>query len=155
MRKNLSFTRIKKAMPGFNERELTEEDFWKIAKRERIVVKEMWMPANGYWQRRRGRDYIILNKRLRGTYLWLHTAFHELVHYFLDTPLPSEEPTTLYRRRSPDPDDPRERLADAFALVAMIPFRRLEQLAGEDLTGDPELMNLAAQRVSVRADLGI
>ncbi len=151
---NLTLDRIFEIFPYFNDRPITENDFWRACKREKVIVKEMPLMVNGYYQFKRGRHYILLNNRLSGL-TWLHTAFHEFCHYLFDAPMPGEE-QTLYRRPCGDRDDPRDMFADAFALICLLPFPELVRLAmEEDLSSNEQMLNLAMSRVEVRAKYGI
>lgn len=149
----ISYDRICQRIKHFNVRPLSDKDFWRIAKRERIVVKEIPLVVDGYYQKKRGRHFIIINSRLRGM-KWLHTAFHELMHYFLDVPMATEE-ATLYRR-SKKTKRPlrREEIADAFALMAILPFPELEKLSAEDLHDHPVLAPLVVARLQAYKDFG-
>lgn len=151
---DISYERICQVLKGFNVKPLSDKDFWRVVKRERIVVKEIPLIVDGYYQKKRGRHYIIINSRLRGT-KWLHTAFHELMHFYLDVPFANEE-ATLYRRSKKKTKKPlrREETADAFALMAILPFPELEKLSAEDLEDQTALASLVVARLQVLADLG-
>lgn len=151
--KHFSLKRIRDIFPQFNERPIGEADFWRVCKSSKIIVKELPLQVDGYHKRYRGRDYILLNRTLTGR-KWLHTALHELCHFLFDAPTESDNYAS-YRRTNGDPADPRERFADAFALVCMIPFADLERLSREDLSDDPAMLSLCADRIKVLADFKI
>ncbi len=148
--KNLSLARIKAVFPHFNERPITEDDFWRAAKREKIIVREIPLAVDGYYQPKRGRHYILINSELTGV-KWLHTALHEFCHYLFDVPGVPEN-HVMYRRPCGDASDPREMFADAFALVGLLPFPDLVRLQGEDLSDNAWLTQIVRDRIVVRAD---
>jgi Zn-dependent peptidase ImmA (M78 family) len=146
----LSLARIREVFPHFNERPITESDFWKAAKRERVIVRELPLVVDGYYQHKGGRHYILINDRLSGL-KWLHTALHEFCHYLFDAPEHMDN-EVLFRRDafSEGAVHARERFADAFALFAMLPFPSLLELQSEDLTENPWLANLVRDRIAAR-----
>lgn len=146
---NFTLAAIKEVFPHFNRIAITEEDFWRVCKRRKIIVKEMPLLINGYYERRKGRDYILLNTDLSSVQ-WLHTALHELCHYLLDTP-GEGQPIVLYRQPCGNLTDPREQFADAFALAGLLPFPDLERLAHEDISDNPWLLNIVQDRIAVLA----
>lgn len=75
----LSLTKLEKY--GFNQKILTEADFYEICEREQITVLELDVPASFYFSVL-GKHFIVLRKRLRGLRRTF-VMFHELAHYFL------------------------------------------------------------------------
>jgi Zn-dependent peptidase ImmA (M78 family) len=112
---NLAIARIKQIIPHFNERPLTEADFWKICRRENIQVIETPLLVDGFCFETGAKKFIYLNSRLRGIF-WLQAAFHELGHIFLHTPPGSER---------------FEQEAQAIALMAILPLGNLEKAVAE------------------------
>jgi Zn-dependent peptidase ImmA (M78 family) len=151
--KQLTLSRLNEILPGFNKRIHTEEDFWRICKRFKIIVKQMPLLVDGYHERRRGRYYILINSNLRGI-KWLHTAFHELCHFLLDAPGHSDN-YVLYRKSAGDKDDPRERFADAFATICIMPWPELKRLSNEDISDHYTLLQICHARILVYTDYGI
>lgn len=150
---NLSLTKIMTVLPLFNVEVLSEEHFWRICKKLKIIVDDkMPLAVNGYYQRKRGRHYILIDRKLRGTRKWLHTAWHEFGHYLFDAPAPNE---ALFRRACGDMQDFRERFADAFATICIMPFPLLEQIQQEDISDDPDLGNTVQARIAAHVDFGI
>lgn len=163
--RHFTLTRIRQAFPKFNVKPVTEADFWRACKKFRIVVKQMPLTVDGYHERKRGRYYILINERLTGE-KWLHTAFHEFCHFLFDAPSTGGTNYVLYRRGleldecgepvlNENEEDPRERLADAFATICLMPFPELVRLASEDISDCPELLRLCMDRLYVRADYGL
>ncbi|CAN5354788.1 hypothetical protein BH10ACI2_BH10ACI2_00240 [soil metagenome] len=150
---NLSLARVKRVFPNFNKTAITENDFWRACKKHRIIVREIPLIVDGYYQQKRGRNYILINSNLRSNNRkWLHTAWHEFAHFLMDVPGVNE---ALYRRPCGDIHDPRERFADAFALICIVPFPDLLKLLEEEcLTFDPDLAALVSSRIVVRAEFG-
>lgn len=149
---NLALIRIREIFPHFNERPITEADFWRVAKKYKIIVRPLPLSVEGYYQRKKGRDYILINDKLTGL-RWLHIALHELCHFIFDAPCETDGYTLF--RGSKAGSDRREQFADAFALIALLPFPDLVRLAHEDLTDDPWLLRLAHDRIIVRTIYGI
>jgi Zn-dependent peptidase ImmA (M78 family) len=148
---NLLLSRILEVFPHFNETEVTERDFWRACKQNRVIVRELPLMVDGYYEVRRGRHYILINNRLTGI-KWRHTALHEFCHFLFDVPDPGGQ--ALFSGHSAAGPDPREMLADAFALTCLLPFPELVRLASEGVPDDPWLMNLAGARVMVRTTYG-
>lgn len=153
MKMQLTLTKIREVFPHFNERPVTEEDFWRACKRLKIVVRQIPLTVNGYYNRRRGRDYIIINSNLAGL-PWLFTALHEFTHYLFDSPDESDN-FALYSGLCLDKEDFREKRADAFAMIGLLPFPDLLQLHKEDIAVDTWLAHVCASRILVRVDYGL
>ena len=109
----LTLHQMQKRIPQLNRTALTDLDFWRISRREKIIVREIALAVNGYYEQYRGRHYIILNRDLRGV-VWLQTAFHEMFHYFLHS-----GSRTFFNNGG---DSKPEKEADALALIALIPL---------------------------------
>lgn len=148
---NLSLMRITSVFPHFNERAVTTDDFWRVAKRERIIVKEIPLLIDGYYQRRRGRHYILINSKLSGV-RWLHTALHELHHYFFDEP---GRGAGYAFYRNGQYVDRREYKADAFATICLLPWPELLKITPEDVENNPDLADLVAARITIRTHFGL
>lgn len=145
---NLSLIKIRKYFPKFNKVAITEMEFWRAAKKAKIIVRTMPLIVNGYYKFERGRHYIFIDSRLSRKQ-FLHTALHEFCHFLFDVPRPSED-RAFYQRH--DLNDPREKFADAFALAGMMPFPELEHLSHEDISDNPALLDMVKQRIAVLAD---
>lgn len=109
---------------GFNERQLTETDFYSICEREGIEI--IWSQEKySFYFTALGVHCIVLPKRLKGLKL-LFAAFHELGHYFAHS---GHEPAALFNGLTQTKD---ECEADAIALIALMPRNRLKELAWLD-----------------------
>ncbi len=151
--KHLTLKRIREVFPHFNERPVTEADFWRACKQNKVYVLELPLQIDGYYEIKRGKHFILLNNRLRGV-KWLHTALHEFSHYLFDVPAENGH-GAFFKGRAGDGDDPREKLAEAFALTCLMPFPDLVRIAHEGVAADdPWLLNLAGARVLIRTHYG-
>lgn len=148
---NLSMIKIRSLFPHFNERQLTAEDFWRVAKQEGIRVRQMPLIVDGYYTIRKGRHYILINSRLSGT-RWLHTALHELHHYLFDMPGENENYTFYRNGRFVDR---REYRADAFALIGVMPWPELMRVSADDVAASPWLGEIVRDRIVVRTHFGL
>lgn len=147
---NLSYVKIEEIFPQFNKIALTENDFWTQVKTNRIYVRVEPLLVDGYYEKKKRKHSIVLNCELRGV-RFLHTAFHELFHFFLDGQfIEEDEEITLFRSQIQIKTS-RELIADALALIAVLPMPELEKLMREDLTENPYLMNLVRDRIAVLA----
>lgn len=137
---NLAISRIKEIIPYFNEKPLTENDFWQICEREQIQVVETNLVVNGFYYEGQKRKIICLNKALQGL-AWLESAFHELAHYFL---------------HAPPPHDRQEREARAIALIAILPRTDLEKTGTDGLDEYSEYAGrIVAERFEVLEKHGL
>jgi Zn-dependent peptidase ImmA (M78 family) len=120
---------LKQKIPGFNKRQQTVDDFWRIVKRERIYVQ--------FWKLRKGtKGFYGLNRRYKRpvkyivisydaiTEDWLATAFHELIHHFLHAPFSSQEVYFSNHKKKGRED----REAERFARMMIIPKPLLLEL---------------------------
>jgi Zn-dependent peptidase ImmA (M78 family) len=130
---NHSLSRLKKLIPGFNQRPQTTDDFWKLVKREKIYVDFWPLPdgGNGFYgvnkKYRRIYRYIVIDERLIDGD-WLATAFHELIHHFLHVPKSNLE--VYFSHSSGSKRKSREdREADDFSLIMRLPKPLFLELA--------------------------
>ncbi len=148
---NLSLIKIQAVFPDFNIRPITTEDFWRVVRREKIVVRQMPLMVDGYYTIRRNKHYILINSKLTGV-RWLHTALHELHHFLFDVPGPKDG-RAFYRNG--EYIDRREYRADAFALIGVLPWPDLLSIRPDDVDGSPWLAELVHDRITVRTHFGI
>ncbi|MEW6361719.1 MAG: ImmA/IrrE family metallo-endopeptidase [Acidobacteriota bacterium] len=141
---------IKKFLPEFNQRPVTEDDLWRVFKQCGIIVRNVPLLVDGYCGFHHGRHYILLNDRLPPR-RWLFTACHELSHYLFD--VPKTEGEFLFRNSGAD--TAREKFADAFACICLLPFPELVRLAEDPPEEDPDLLELCRSRLIVRNVYGI
>ena len=136
---NLAISRIRQIIPHFNEKALTETDFWLICEKENIRVVEANLIVDGFYYCDGRRSHIYLSSALRGIF-WLENAFHEIAHHFLHTP-----PTT----------ERKEEEARAIALIAILPRGQLEKAATEADEYSDYAERILHERVQILQQYGI
>lgn len=135
---------------GWNERPLTECDFYNICKRFKISVAEMPLTVSGFYYRVTGKDFIAVDSRLSGPRKLL-VLFHELGHFLLHTP--DTGATANFHgigRRSR-----KEIEADAFALCAIIPKSLLETRSIDEIVDEGIDPDALRERVEIYGRCGI
>jgi Zn-dependent peptidase ImmA (M78 family) len=136
---NLAISRIKQIIPHFNERTLTEKDFWLLCEKENIRVVEASLIVDGFYYCDGRRSHIYLNSALRGVF-WLENAFHEIAHHFLHTPPRCQRQETEAR---------------AIALIAILPRSQLEKAASEADEFSEYAERILHERVQILQQYGI
>jgi len=130
---------------GWNERELTETDFYRLCRRFKIKVVEMPLRTGGFYYRVMGRDFIAVDSRLPREKKLL-VLFHELGHFLFHTP--ESGATANFHgvgRRTRV-----EREADVFALCALIPKLWIETKTLQELVDqDGFTPEIVAERLAV------
>src|SRR5690606_33743336 len=150
--KDLSLARIKEIFPQFGRSPITENDFWRAAKREKIRVRRIPMPVRGcYFINDDGHHYIYLNDRLSGPD-FVYTALHELCHYLFD--IPAQTNVARCSGRSGERNDPREHFADAFAIAAMMPIETLFYYTHDEVEADVWLAQMICKRIVIYTEYG-
>ncbi len=143
--------KIAKLKFGWNERELTEYDFFRLCRRFRIKVVEMPLSTGGFYYRVMGRDFIAVDSRLSQTKKLL-VLFHELGHFLFHTP----ESGATANFHGVGRRTRQECEADAFALCALLPSKVIEAKTAQDLIDvegfTPEIV---AERLAVLERYGI
>lgn len=125
---NLSLSKIKKLDVGWNERPLTEADFFSLCRRFKITVEEMPLRVSGFYYFVMGRHFIAIDSKLPREKK-LFVMFHEFAHFLLH--VPQGNATADYHgvgRKTR-----KEKQADAFALCALIPKKHLASAEHNDL----------------------
>lgn len=112
---------------GWNDRPLTEVDFYRICRKFKITVEEMPLRVSGFYYRVLGRDFIAIDSRLTGNKR-LMVMFHELAHFLFHTPETGESASFHRVGRKTR----QEIEADAFALCALLPVTSLASLDQSD-----------------------
>lgn len=119
-----SLTVLQTKIPGFNQKVQGENEFWRIVRRERIIVRFWKLPpgGNGFYGVNRGyrRAYrfIVVDSELYDRGEWLPTAFHELIHHFLHVPA---DKLVVFWSRAGD-QKRQDRHADVFSLIMRLPL---------------------------------
>ena len=127
--------KIKRLNVGWNERPLTEEDFYRLCSRRRITIVEMPLETNGFYYCVKGRHYIAISASI-DRFRKLVVMFHEFAHFLMHVP----DSSTTASFHGVGQKTRKEREADAFALCAVIPKTWIESRTVDELidAGIPE-----------------
>ena len=126
-----SFEKFTKLKIGWNERPLTEADFHRLCRRFRITAEELPLRVSGFYYCVAGRHFIAIDSKLPPRKK-LFVMFHELAHYLMH--VPDQNATANYH--GVGRQTRKEREADAFALVALIPKIWLETRSPDEMIRD-------------------
>jgi Zn-dependent peptidase ImmA (M78 family) len=126
-----SLDKFAKLKIGWNERPLTEADFYKLCHRFKITVQELPLRVGGFYYCMMGRHFIAIDSKLAPRKR-LFVMFHELAHYLMHAPNHNETASYHCVGRPTR----KEREADMFALVALIPKHLLETASPDELIRD-------------------
>lgn len=127
---------------GWNQKPLSEEDFYRLCRRFRVKVTEMPLRTDGFYYRVMGEDYIAVNSRLPEP-VKLFVLFHELGHFLFHTP----ESGATANFHGVGGCDRKEQEADVFALCALLPRPMIEGQSVADLV---DASGLPAEKVAKR-----
>ncbi|MGH9949446.1 MAG: ImmA/IrrE family metallo-endopeptidase [Pyrinomonadaceae bacterium] len=116
---------------GWNERPLTETDFYKLCRRFKITVDEIPLRVSGFYYCVMGRHFIAIDSKLPPKKK-LFVMFHEFAHFLMHAPNTNE--TASYHGLGRQTR--KEREADMFALVALIPRDWLTSRTPDELIAD-------------------
>lgn len=143
--------KIKALRVDWNERPLTEADFYRLCKRFKVSVTEMPLATGGFYYRVMGRDFIAVDSRLSPSKKLL-VLFHELAHFLFHTP-ESGATANFHRvgRRTRQ-----ECEADMFALCALIPKTLVTSRSPEQFIDEDEFTaEIIRQRINILERYGI
>lgn len=115
---NLSLEKLKKY--GFNEKALTEEDFYRICEAERITVLEMDVSKTFYMTVLK-KKFIVVRKKAKGIRRTFE-MFHELAHHFVHGDRDGSAAKAFFFGLL---ENKNEREADALAIIALLPLRSM------------------------------
>lgn len=135
---------------GWNERELGDEDVYRICRKHKVEVVEMPLRVSGFYYRVKGRDFIAINSLLTGKKR-LAVMFHELGHFLLH--VPDSGATANFHRVGMRTR--KEREADLFALCAMLPTAKLSDTSHEELTLEGFDDELVEERLDIFRTYGL
>lgn len=148
---NLLMKRLVKSIPQLNRRELTEDDFYKLCRKEKIILGELPLQETifGYYTNHAGKSYIIINSKLP-KFRWLEVAFHELGHHYLHAPVTQ---SVFFNSNKLFPKQEQE--AQILAVLALIPLPVLQKIEE-----DPDIMfdyplHLIEERIKIFKEHGI
>jgi len=126
----------------WNKRSLTEKDFHRLCRRQKIIVQEMPLRVSGFYYCVLGKHYIAIDSKLRH-HEKLFVMFHEFAHYLMHAPNTNE--TANFHGIGKKTRMEAE--ADAFALCALIPKTWIESRTPQELIEDEGLpMEILAER---------
>jgi Zn-dependent peptidase ImmA (M78 family) len=120
--------KISKLRIKWNEKPLTEADFYRLCKRYRIGVEEMPLKVSGFYYCVKGRHFIAIDSRLK-PHKKLFVMFHELAHYLMHAP----DTSATANFHGVGTKTRKEVEADAFALCALIPRTWIETRTTQEL----------------------
>ena len=123
-----SLEKFSKLQIGWNERPLAEADFYRLCRRFRITVDEIPLRVSGFYYCVAGRHFIAIDSKLPSRKK-LFVMFHELGHYLMH--VPNQNETASYH--GVGKPTRKEREADIFALVALVPRVWLETRTPDDM----------------------
>ena len=130
---------------GWNERQLTEADFYSVCKRHNIDVHEEPLNVSGFYYRVLGQDFIVVDSKLAGTEK-LAVLFHELGHFLFHAPEsgPAANFHGIGRRTR------KECEADVFAVCSIIPRTWIVTRSPQELIDHEALpADLIAERLRI------
>lgn len=142
--------KISKLHIGWNERSLTDADFYRLCKRFNVQVVEAPLHTRGFYFRLMGRDIIAVDCKLSGA-ARLVVLFHELGHFLFH--IPESGPAANFHNVGRCTRQETE--ADIFALCALIPKTLLEARSIPDLVYDDFPAEMLAERREIYRRHGI
>ncbi|MDM7923784.1 MAG: ImmA/IrrE family metallo-endopeptidase [Pyrinomonadaceae bacterium] len=136
--------KIRNLRIGWNERPLTEDDFYRLCRRFKIKVTEMPLSVGGFHFRCKKQDFIALSTSLTGKERLL-VMFHEFAHFLLHAPNMNETASFHGVGRKTR----KEQEADRFAIVALLPLKTLETRSVDDLIEEGFDTEMLRERIEV------
>ena len=136
---------------GWNERPLTDDDFYRLCRRFRITVEEIPLRVSGFYYCVMGRHFIAIDSKLpprRKQFV----MFHEFAHYLIHAP----DAGVTASFHGVGRKTRKEFEADAFATCALVPRRMVESRSVQELVEEDGLPEeLISARVELYRTLGI
>ena len=126
-----SLEKFSKLGIGWNERPLRETDFYRLCRRHRITVDELPLRVSGFYYGVSGRHFIAIDSKLparKKLFVMFHEFAHDLMH------APDHNATASYH--GVGRQTRKEREADHFALVALIPRIWLKTRTPDEIIAD-------------------
>ncbi len=117
----LLIDRISRLCIDWNERPLTENDFYNFCKKHKVTVAEMPLSVSGFYYCVLGKHYIAIDSKLPQPQK-LFVMFHEFAHFLLHAP----DSGSTANFHGIGRKTRKECEADAFALCALIPKSFIE-----------------------------
>ncbi|MEJ7847489.1 MAG: ImmA/IrrE family metallo-endopeptidase [Pyrinomonadaceae bacterium] len=113
---------------------MTEDDFYRLCRRQKVVVQEMPLTVSGFYYCVLGKHYIAIDSKLKH-HEKLFVMFHEFAHYLMHAPNTNE--TANFHGIGKKTRHEVE--ADAFAICALIPITWIETRTAQELIEDEGL----------------
>jgi Zn-dependent peptidase ImmA (M78 family) len=136
---------------GWNQRRLTEADFYALCRRHKITVQEMPLEVGGFYYSVMGGHYIAIDSKLAPDKK-LFVMFHEFAHFLMHAP----DGGVTANFHGVGRKTRKESEADLFAAVALIPRIWLETRTPDEIATeegiDTETVN---ERFQIFKDRGI
>jgi len=123
--------KIAKLAIDWNERPMTEADFYRLCKRFKVSVTEMPLRVGGFYYRVMGKDFIAIDSKLAGPEK-LAVLFHELAHFLFHVP----DSGVTANFQGVGRQTRKEREADVFALCSIMPRSWFETRTMHELIDD-------------------
>jgi len=143
--------KIKKLQIGWNERPLTEADFYLLCTRFNIQIVETPQHTSGFHFRLLGRDIIAVDSKLSGD-AKLAVLFHELGHFLFH--VPESGPAANFHNVGKKTRQEIE--ADVFAICALIPCKKIAGRSIQELVEvDSFPFDMATARLDIYRRYGI
>jgi Zn-dependent peptidase ImmA (M78 family) len=136
--------KIKRLKVGWNERPLSEEDFYRLCSRHSITIVEMPLETNGFYYCVKGRHYIAISSSVE-RFRKLLVMFHEFAHFLMHVP----DSSTTANFHGVGRRTRKEREADAFALCAIIPKTWIESRTVDELVDEGIPEDMLRERLDV------
>lgn len=123
-----TFEKIESMGFGWNQHQLSEEDFYRLCKKHKVKVSELPIRRRGYYTRSGKKDHIVIKKGMT-EFQTLFVMFHEFGHFLMHGPgIGQEAKFSGYSSNAKE-----EYEADAFALCALLPLTLLSSVPVEEL----------------------
>ncbi len=122
------FHRVSALGFGWNERQLTEEHFYKLCRKFKITVNRLPLKVRGYYTKVNGVDHITLSSNLN-SFQELFVMWHEMGHFLMHAPAMARQAKFSGHCE----DDREEKEADAFAYCSILPISDLSNIPIEVL----------------------
>lgn len=126
--------KISKLRCQWNKQPLTEEDFHRLCRRQKVVVQEMPLTVSGFYYCVLGKHYIAIDSKLKH-HEKLFVMFHEFAHYLMHAP----DTNATANFHGIGQKNRKEIEADAFAICALIPKPWIENRTIQELIEDEGL----------------
>lgn len=135
----------------WNERPMTEADFYRLCKQFKVTVTEMPLRVGGFYYRVMGKDFIAIDSKLAGPQK-LAVLFHELAHFLFHVP----DSGVTANFHGVGRQTRKEREADVFAFCAIVPLVWIETRTSHELIEDEGFpADMIAARYKIFGQYGI